>query len=63
MLAIHEVEVRKGMTYLDSAAMVLKVDLVERVDFMERVGRRSESGGGGGVYIDRRRVGRSPAIA
>ena len=48
MLAIHEVEVRKGMAYLDSEAMVLKVDLVERVDFMERVGRRSERGGGGG---------------
>ena len=61
MLAIHEVEVRKGMAYLDSEAMVLKVDLVERVDFMERVGRRSERGGGG-VYIDRRRAGRSPAV-
>jgi hypothetical protein len=42
------VEVKEEMAYLKHEAMMLKADLVGRVDFMERVGRRSESGGGGG---------------
>lgn len=36
------------MAYLNHEAMMLRADLVGRVDFMERVGRRSENGGGGG---------------
>lgn len=36
------------MAYLKHETMMLRVDLVGRVDFMERVGRKSERGGGGG---------------
>ena len=39
---------KEEMAYLNHEAMMLRADLVGRVDFMERVGRRSESGGGGG---------------
>jgi hypothetical protein len=40
--------VKEEMAYLKHEATMLRVDLVVRVDFMERVGRRSERGGGGG---------------
>lgn len=48
MLAKTEVEMEEEMAYLKHEAMMLKVDLPERVDFMERVERKSERGGGGG---------------